>query len=106
MPQANGQTVLEVFRWKHSSGPEVQALQGSTHGYKCVREKTGEVVAAWARPNSGYKKKGKMRFLMRDRMADDRFETCVVITMLAIMEKLRRTKKNSSRGGVVGGAGA
>jgi hypothetical protein len=104
MPQANGQTVLEMFQWKHSSGPEVQGLKGSSHGYKCVRAKTGEVVAAWARPNSGHRKKGKMRFLMRDRIADDRFETCVVITMLAIMEKLRR-KKNSSNAAAGGGGG-
>lgn len=72
---------------------------------KCVRVKTGEVVAVWARPNEGYKKKGKMSFLMRERsLRDDRLETMVVVTMLAIMEKLRR-KKKSRRGAAGGGFG-
>ena len=73
---------------------------------KCVRARTGEVVAAWARPNSGNRKKGKMSFLMRDRgLGDEKFETMVVVSVLSIMEKARRSK-NSSRGAAAGGAAA
>jgi hypothetical protein len=82
---------------------------------KCVRARTGEVVAAWARLNSGHNKKGKMRFLLKeDGLWGDKykFETMVVISILSIMEKARR--HNSSRlggaagmggGGFVGGGG-
>ena len=54
----------ERFEWKPSSGAEVALLQGRRRGMKLVRVATGEVVAAWARPNSGRKKKGKLRFLV------------------------------------------
>lgn len=104
IPQANGQVQLERFEWKSSSGPEVQSLRGSSHGMKCVRVRTGEVVAAWARANSGTRKKGKMAFMMRDRgLGDEKFETMVVISVLSIMEKARR-RKNASRGAAAGGA--
>ncbi|KAG0652694.1 hypothetical protein D0Z07_0731 [Hyphodiscus hymeniophilus] len=107
VPQSDGQTLRERFEWKSSSGPEVQSLQGSSRGMKCVRVRSGEVVAAWARPNSGHAKKGKMRFLLNEGgMGDDRgrFEIAVVISMLSIMEKARRSNKNS-RGATAGGFG-
>jgi len=83
---------------------------------KCVRVRTGEVVAAWARPNMVHHKKGKMRFLLKeDSLGGEKhkFETMVVISILTIMEKARR-RNNSKRGasasmmggGFNGGGGA
>jgi len=94
---------MERFEWKSSYGPEVQALRGSSHGMKLVRVSTGEVVAVWARPNSGMKKKGKMRFMADRGVMGEKWETMVVISILAIMEKTRRNNKNRSRG--VAGSG-
>ena len=71
---------------------------------KCVRVRTGEVVAAWATANSGTRKKGKMAFMMRGKgLGDEKFETMVVISVLSIMEKVRR-KKNASHMAAAGGA--
>jgi hypothetical protein len=99
----------EMFEWKRSSGAEVQGLQGKSHGMKLVRIRSGEVVAAWARANSGYKKKGKMEFLRVDRASlGEGFELMVVISILTIMEKARRQKNSSAAaagGGAAGGGG-
>jgi len=98
---ASGQQ--EMFEWKSSSGPDVQSLEGRSHGMKLVRMRSGEVVAAWTRANSGYRKKGKISFLRTDRGAlGEGFELMVVVSILAIMEKARRRKKNTSASGAGG----
>jgi len=56
----------EYFTWKSSWGAEVASIQGRNYGLKLVRASTGEVVAAWAKPKSSIRKKGKLRFLVRD----------------------------------------
>jgi hypothetical protein len=85
---------LEKFEWKNSSGAEVQALNGSSHGMKLVRVATGSVVTAWTKPHSGTAKQGKMKFTAKDRGAlGNDFEKVVVISIAAIMEKLRRAAK-------------
>jgi len=75
---------------------------------KLVRVSTGEVVAAWARPNSGTKKKGKLRFMAREKgELDDRWEVMVVVSIMAIIEKARRTSNNgAAAGGAAAGASA
>jgi hypothetical protein len=99
---ANGER--EMFEWKSSSGADVQSLEGRSHGMKLVRMRSGEVVAAWTRANSGYKKKGKISFLRTDKGAlGEGFELMVVISILSITEKARRKKKNASASGA--GAG-
>ncbi|TVY33173.1 hypothetical protein LSUB1_G008392, partial [Lachnellula subtilissima] len=55
-------TSSQTFEWKSSSGPEVRALQGRSHGLKLVTA-GGAVVAVWAPPQSGNNKKGKMAFI-------------------------------------------
>jgi hypothetical protein len=93
----------EMFEWKSSSGADVQSLDGRSHGMKLVRMRSGEVVAAWTRANSGYKKKGKISFLRTDKGAfGEGFELMVVVSILAIMEKARR-KNNASASGAGGG---
>ena len=107
IPQANGQVLSERFEWKPSSGPEVQSLQGSSRGMKCVRARSGEVVAAWAAPNVVHRKKGKMRFLLNKDgfgAGKEKFEIMVVISILSIMEKARRGR--AGRGAAAAGAGA
>jgi hypothetical protein len=88
----------ERFEWKHSSGPEVMALKGSSHGMKLVWAAKNEVVAAWAGPNSGTRKKGKMSFMGDREALGPRFEVMAVISVLAIMERKRRTNKKKHHG--------
>jgi hypothetical protein len=96
----------EMFEWKSSSGADVQSLEGRSHGMKLVRMRSGEVVAAWTRANSGYKKKGKISFLRADKEAlGEGFELMVVISILSIMEKARRRKNNASASGAGAGGG-
>jgi hypothetical protein len=99
---ANGER--EMFEWKSSSGADVQSLEGRSHGMKLVRMRSGEVVAALARANSGYKKKGKISFLRTDKGAlGEGFELMVVISILSITEKARRKKNASASGAGAGG---
>ena len=96
--------VVERFEWRSSSGPEVTALQGRSHGMKLVRVSTGRVVAAWARPHGGTKKKGKLRFMAREGgELDDRWEVLVVISITALIERARRARNHRA---TAGGAGA
>jgi hypothetical protein len=96
----------EMFEWKSSSGADVQSLEGRSHGMKLVRMRSGEVVAAWTRANSGYKKKGKISFLRTDKgVLGEGFELMVVISILAIMEKARRKKKNNASASGAGAGG-
>jgi hypothetical protein len=96
----------EMFEWKSSSGADVQSLEGKSHGMKLVRMRSGEVVAAWTRANSGYKKKGKISFLRTDKGAlGEGFELMVVVSILAIMEKARRKRNNASASGAGAGGG-
>jgi hypothetical protein len=102
-PMGNGSR--ELFEWKRSSGSEVSSLGGSSwrHGMKLVSSKTGEVVAAWA-PHS-MSKHGKMRFT---GLLGDTFEVMAVITLLAILEKARRSNRGAASGaagGATGGGG-
>jgi len=85
----------ERFEWKSSTGPEVQALEGSRHGMSLVRTQTGEVVAAWARPNSGTKKKGKVAWVGRRDVLGEGGEVLAIVTILAIMEKTRRRQSGT-----------
>ena len=97
-----GNQTPERFEWKNSKGNEVRSLNGKSHGMKLVRVKTGEVVAAWAPPNSGTRKRGKMAFLNREVLGEN-FEIMTVVTILAIMEKARRGRGG---GGAAAAAGA
>jgi hypothetical protein len=93
IPLLSGST--EAFEWKMSSGPEVGSLNGSSHGAKLVRKSNGQVVAAWARPGSGTKKRGKMTWMGdRDPRSElgPTFELATVITRLALVEKEARTR--------------
>ncbi|TVY86352.1 hypothetical protein LAWI1_G008911, partial [Lachnellula willkommii] len=63
IPIPNGRgSQTQTFEWRSSSGPEVRALQGRSHGVKLVTA-GGAVVAVWAPPMSGNNKKGKMAFM-------------------------------------------
>lgn len=100
---STGQT--EKFEWRRSSGNEVKALRGKSHGMKLVRLSTGEVVAAWTLPNTVHTKKGKMSFMARDRAAlGTEFELAVVLSILALIEKGRRRASGAAAGGGGGGA--
>jgi hypothetical protein len=93
----------EMFEWKSSSGAEVQTLQGRSHGMKLVRMRSGEVVAAWTRANSGHEKKDKISFLTEDRrVLGERFELMAVISVLAMIEKARKKNNSASSGGGLG----
>jgi hypothetical protein len=96
-----------IFEWKNSSGPEVVNLRGKSHGMKLVRKGSRDVVAAWAPPNSGTRKKGKIAFLGRGKDPRDEFggvwEMMVVISILSLMEKGRRRNNSSAAGGGGGG---
>ncbi|TVY36339.1 hypothetical protein LOCC1_G008667 [Lachnellula occidentalis] len=100
IPTATGS---QTFEWKSSSGAEVHALQGKSHGMKLVTA-GGNVVAAWAPPKIGNKKQGKMAFIggAREELGGV-WEVMVVITVLALMERRRRS--NNSAGGGAGGGG-
>jgi hypothetical protein len=107
VPMPNGK--IERFEWKRSSGPEVQSLQGKSHGMKLVRAGTREVCAVWAPPHTMGRKKGKMAFLGNGRDPRDEFgvlwEMMVVISILGSMEKARRRRNNGAAAGAAGGAG-
>ncbi|KAH8598266.1 hypothetical protein B0O99DRAFT_592147 [Bisporella sp. PMI_857] len=98
----------ERFEWKSSSCAEVTSLQGSRRGMKLTRMSTGEVVAAWARPHSGNRKKGKLGFMARDRNElGDKFEVISVMAILALALKGGRKKSScngAAAGGLAGGA--
>ncbi|KAG4429704.1 hypothetical protein IFR05_014815 [Cadophora sp. M221] len=100
--EVGGNQIPERFEWKNSKGNEVRSLNGKRHGMKLVRAKTGEVVVAWAPPNSGTRKRGKMAFLNRDALGE-KFEIMAVVSILAIMEKGRR---GSGGGAAASGAAA
>lgn len=95
---------IEKFEWKNSSGADVASLAGRSHGMKLVLQRTGEVIAVWAPPNEGYKKKGKMAFIANRGSLGVLMEIAAVISVAGIMEKRRRQKKNS-RGAAAGGGG-
>jgi len=94
---------VERFEWKSSSGLEVQALRGASHGMKLVRASNGEVVVAWTRPNSGTREKGKMRFIGDRNVLGEKLESMAVISLLAIVEKRRRANNASRAAGGGGG---
>lgn len=93
---------VEVFEWKNSSGPEVQALEGRSHGKKCIRVSTGEVVAVFTHPDMSYSKKGKMAFMGSGVGLGEGFEVMCVMSTAAIMEKERRAKNNRRNNGAGG----
>jgi len=101
-----GKGKKETFTWKRSSGPEVQALQGKSHGMKLVRVRDGKVVAAWTEPSSGRNKKGRLRFLGDKAELGERWEVLVVVTIVVILEKARRNNNSRSRGRGVTNIGA
>ncbi len=85
----------------------MQALEGRSHGKKCTRISTGEVVAVFTHPDMAYKKKGKFAFVGNGLVLGEGFEVMAVMSILAIMEKERRAKnnRNGAVGGGVGGGG-
>jgi hypothetical protein len=96
---------MEKFEWRRSAGPEVQSLCGSSRGMKLVRVLRDQTLAAWAGPRSGRDKVGKMRLLVPDRTVyGERFEVMVIISIVAIMEKARRTKGSAAAAGAAAGA--
>lgn len=95
----------QTFEWKSSTGPQVQALDGKSHGMKLVHTASGTVVAAWTRPHTMLNKCGKMRFTANDRASlGNDFEAVVVVTISAIMERQRRARNSSAAAGGAGGA--
>lgn len=82
----------------------MRSLNGKKYGMKLVRTKTGEVVVAWAPPNSGSRKRGKMAFLRKAELGEQ-FEIMAVVSILAIMEKGRRGS-GASTAAARAGAGA
>ena len=85
----------EPFEWRFSRGAEVAALDGRYRGLKCVRVGTGEVVCAWAWTGVSARKVGKLRWESEGPRGGGRgwgeeAEWMVVVTLLAVVEKLRR----------------
>jgi len=71
---------------------------------KLMRVATDQVVAAWAKPNSGTKKKGKLRFMARDTgELGDEWEIMAVMSIVAILVKARRNA--AARNAAAGGGG-
>ncbi|KAH7346882.1 hypothetical protein BKA65DRAFT_503522 [Rhexocercosporidium sp. MPI-PUGE-AT-0058] len=103
--EIGGSQTPERFEWKNSQGSEVRSLNGKKHGMKLVRTKTGEVVVAWAPPNSGTRKRGKMAFLSRDALGE-KFEVMAVVSILAIMEKGRRGSGGGAAAAIAGAGAA
>ncbi|KAL2059719.1 hypothetical protein VTL71DRAFT_10211 [Oculimacula yallundae] len=90
---------LEMFEWKGSSGAEVQTLEGRSHGKKCVRISTGEVVAVFTHPSMSFDKRGKMAFLGDRANLGEAFEVLAVMGVAAVVEKERRARqrRNNNR---------
>ncbi|CAG8954446.1 hypothetical protein HYFRA_00006074 [Hymenoscyphus fraxineus] len=92
IPLATGNS--ETFEWRQSEGVEVRSLNSATYGRKLVRCNTDQVVAAWARPRHGDRKKGKLAFLGSN--GDPRlelgivFEIATVITICVLVGQGRR----------------
>ncbi|KAK0114843.1 hypothetical protein ONS96_013325 [Cadophora gregata f. sp. sojae] len=84
---------LETFEWKGSSGPEVQMLEGRSHGKKCVRVSTGEVVAVFTHPGMSLEKRGKMAFIGDRANLGEAFEVLAVMGVVAAEEKERRSRQ-------------
>jgi len=97
----NGQ--MEHFEWKNSSGAEVASLGGRSHGLKLVRASTGEVIAAETDVRMSWSKKSKFGFVSRE-MLGSKLELMVVISMLAVTEKLNREAAASSAAGAASSA--
>ncbi|KAH7336714.1 hypothetical protein BKA65DRAFT_377123, partial [Rhexocercosporidium sp. MPI-PUGE-AT-0058] len=86
--------LLETFEWKGSSGAEVQMLDGRSHGKKCVRVSTGQVVAVFTHPTMSFDKRGKMAFLGDRANLGEAFEVLAVTGVVAVLEKERRAKQS------------
>ncbi|CZS91271.1 hypothetical protein WAI453_003659 [Rhynchosporium graminicola] len=84
---------LEMFEWKGSSAAEVQMLDGRSHGKKCVRVSTGEVVAVFTHPSMSFDKRGKMAFVGDRANLGEAFEVLAVIGVIAVVEKERRARQ-------------
>ncbi|PVH77605.1 hypothetical protein DL98DRAFT_517315 [Cadophora sp. DSE1049] len=91
---------LETFEWKGSSGAEVQMLDGRSHGKKCVRVSTGEVVAVFTHPSMSFDKRGKMAFLGDRANLGEAFEVLAVMGLVAVVEKERRARKQRNNRGL------
>ncbi|PQE26227.1 hypothetical protein CJF30_00000948 [Rutstroemia sp. NJR-2017a BBW] len=88
----------EVFAWKRSHGAEVQSLRGAYHGYKLVRVKNGQVVAAWTKPGGpSVDKVGKIALM--ERGLGERWEVTAVMGALALLEKERQKRNNGVSAG-------
>ncbi len=93
MPDGTGaEGKRERFEWRHSSGPEVSALEGRSRGLKLVRVGTGEVVAAYAKTGMSARKIGKFRWVSNEEWGEEA-GILVVISLLAIVERERRDEK-------------
>jgi hypothetical protein len=79
----------ERFEWRHSSGPEVGALEGGTRGLELVRVGTGKVVAAFAWTALSAKKLGKFRWCTDDWFGEEG-DLLVLISLLAVLEYIRK----------------
>jgi hypothetical protein len=90
-----GTGARERFEWRYSRGAQVAALEGRGRGLKCVRVGTGEVVCVWAWSVS-LTKAGKFRWVVVGGGADwgEEAEVMVVVTLLAIVERIRRDESN------------
>ncbi|KAH9214808.1 hypothetical protein DL95DRAFT_389131 [Leptodontidium sp. 2 PMI_412] len=86
---------LETFEWKGGSGAEVQMLGGRSHGKKCLRVSTGEVVAVFIHPSMSLDKRGKMAFIGDRVNLGEAFEVLAVMGVVAMVEKERRAKQRN-----------
>ena len=100
--------VRERFEWRRSSDLEVHRLQGRSKGMSFVRVGTGEVMVVYAGVSGrSTKKAGKFRWVGgRGGGTDigDAGELLCVMSLLALLEKARRSSNRSSAGGMSGGA--
>jgi len=68
-------------------------LDGRSHGKKCVRVSTGEVVAVFTHPSMSFDKRGKMGFLGDRSNLGEAFEVLAVMGVVAIVEQERRARR-------------
>lgn len=98
--------VRERFEWRNSSAVDVQRLEGRTPGMSLVRVGTGEVMAVYAGVSRGSTREvGKLRWVGgRDGRTDigSAGELLCVMSLLALLEKARRSKNRSSTGAMGG----
>jgi hypothetical protein len=87
----------EKFIWKNSDGKNVPWIKQNGSGYICVRESTGEVVAAFSKgPWELHKKVGKARFFEQSNVLGRDINLMIFMSLLTILEKRRQNKNKGA----------